>query len=252
MNQTLCDDWDRHWTDFSEASEMGPATKYRERVCLRMLGLAGLGEGVRVLDIGSGTGGFAELLCERFPRAHVRGLEMSQTGIELAARRVPRAQFEQRDLMAPLTGAPVRFDATHAVCSEVLEHLDDPVTFLRNATTYMAADCRLVVTVPGGTPNAFDLYIGHRRHYNAEELRHLLHNAGFEVELATGVGFPFFNLYRVLTTWRGERLKRDVSGVASLMVRAGTLVFGLLFRLNLMSAGWQTVAVARYRPHREP
>jgi trans-aconitate methyltransferase len=251
VSQALCDNWDQHWSDFSEAAEMGPAAKYRQRLCLRLLDIDGSGEGVRMLDIGSGTGAFAALFCKQYPQAKLHGLEMSQTGTDLAARRVPHAEFEQRDLLAPLApGASVRLEATHAVCSEVLEHLDDPATLLRNATAYMAPNCRLIVTVPGGKPNAFDRHIGHRRHYTAEDLKQLLTGAGFQVESATGAGFPFFNLYRALTTWRGERLKVDVAGRPSFPVRMGMLIFGLLLRFNLMSSGWQTVAVARYRPDR--
>jgi SAM-dependent methyltransferase len=201
-----------------------------------------------MLDIGSGTGAFAETFCARYPMARFHGLELSRTGTELGARRVPPAEFEQRNLMAPCTSGAVRFGATHAICSEVLEHLDNPAVLLRNAAAYMAPGCRVVVTVPGGRPNAFDRHIGHRRHYSGPELGQLLESAGFEVELATGTGFPFFNLYRLLTTWRGERLKQDISGPPSLLVRAGTAVFNPLFRLNSMGAGWQTVAVARYRP----
>jgi 2-polyprenyl-3-methyl-5-hydroxy-6-metoxy-1,4-benzoquinol methylase len=250
MSEALCDNWDQHWADFSEAAKDAPATRYRERVCLRLLQIPAPGSDVRMLDIGSGTGGFAELFCTRFPEARLLGLEISKTGVELSARRVPRAEFVQRDLMAapPNDRQQVSFNATHAVCSEVLEHLDDPLTFLLNARVYMSPNCRLVVTVPGGTPNSFDTYIGHRRHYSPANLQTLLEAAGFEVDLATGVGFPFFNLYRLLTTWRGHRLKQDVSGPPSLALRAGMAIFAVLFRFNLMSSGWQTVAVARRRP----
>lgn len=246
MSEALCDNWDQHWADFSEAAKTAPATRYRERVCLRLLKIATPGAGVRMLDIGSGTGGFAELFCARFAEAKLLGLEYSKTGVELSARRVPRAEFVQRDLLAPTSGQQdFSFAATHAVCSEVLEHLDDPLTLLLNAKMYMAPGCRLIVTVPGGTPNRFDTYIGHRRHYSPADLRELLAKAGFEVELATGVGFPFFNLYRQLTTWRGDRLKRDVAGPPSLALRAGMAIFAFLFRFNRMSSGLQTVAVAR-------
>jgi len=249
LSEALCDNWDQHWADFSEAAKNAPATRYRERVCLRLLQVRSSGAGVRMLDIGSGTGGFAEQFCSRFPEARLLGLEISKTGVELSARRVPRAEFVQRDLMAaPPNDQQISFGATHAVCSEVLEHLDDPLTFLLNAKMYMAPNCRLVVTVPGGAPNRFDTYIGHRRHYSPADLQMLLETAGFEVDLATGVGFPFFNLYRVVTTWRGDRLKQDVSGPPSLAVRVGMAIFAVLFRLNLMSSGLQTVAVARRRP----
>jgi hypothetical protein len=80
-------------------------------------------------------------------------------------------------------------------------------------------------------------------------LRKLLKSCGFEVEICYGAGFPFFNLYRLLLTMRGDRLIGDVSGPPSLVVRLGTAVFDRLFRLNFIRRwGWQTVAVARYRP----
>ena len=70
----------------------------------------------------------------------------------------------------------------------------------------MARDCRFVVTVPGGRMSAFDLYIGHRRHYTPASLSALLTNAGFEVELASAAGFPFLNLYRRVVIARGEQV----------------------------------------------
>ncbi len=242
----LHDDWDRHWTDFSATSEICPATRYRQKLCIRLLKIAGNGAGVRLLDIGSGTGGFAAAFLRRFPRAKVRGLELSERGTELARHRVPGAEFEQRNLIEALPpGRHDMFQATHAVCSEVLEHLEDPAALLRNAMDYFGPDCRLVVTVPGGTPNAFDRHIGHRRHYEAAELRQLLESVGLEVEWAGGVGFPFFNLYRLMVAWRGEQLKQEVAGPPSLSVRAGMAIFEALFHFNLMTAGWQTAAVAR-------
>lgn len=240
------DDWDKHWADFSEASEKGPATLYRHSSIIRLLDIPGDGQNVRLLDIGSGTGGFAKLFCATFPQAALLGLELSEAGVMMAKARVPGASFEKTDLLqGPDTDDPIEFNATHAICSEVLEHLDDPVRLLRNARRYMAPGCRLVVTVPGGKPNKFDVFIGHRKHYTGEMLRIELEAAGFDVNVSTGSGFPFFNAYRMLTTMRGDQLKRDVSGKPSWMVRVGSVVFGILFRFNLKSYGWQTVAVCR-------
>ena len=107
------------------------------------------------------------------------------------------------------------FHATHAVCSEVLEHLDEPVKLLKNARRYMGPGCKLAVTVPGGKSNAFGLYIGHRKDYTWQDPKGVLTDAGFDVSLATGIGWPFFfNLYRMLTA-RDAKLKQDVIGKPS-------------------------------------
>ena len=68
---------------------------------------------------------------------------------------------------------------------------------------------------------------------------------GFTVERTYGAGFPFFNLFRLFTTWRGEKFVLSVSGPASALVRVAGKVFDLVFRLNRNVMGWQTIAVAR-------
>ncbi len=66
--------------------------------------------------------------------------------------------------------SPYRAWADFAVCSEVLEHLDDPVLFLKNSAALMSPGCKLIVTVPGGPMSAFDKHIGHRRHFSKLDL----------------------------------------------------------------------------------
>jgi trans-aconitate methyltransferase len=242
------DNWDQHWLDFSVTSESAPATKYRQRLAFRLLDINANDPTVRMLEIGSATGKFAEDFCSRYRQSKFLGIDLSRMGVEMSARRVPSAQFIRRNLLLPSEpGQVFDFQATHALCSEVLEHVDEPYVLLRNAMAYMGPNCKLVVTVPGGHRNKFDEYIGHRRHYTTDELKKLLENVGFEVERVYAAGFPFFNLYRALTTLRGEKLIREVSGPPSSLVRIGTLVFDVLFRINLLHKwGWQTTAVARY------
>jgi SAM-dependent methyltransferase len=244
------DDWDRHWDAFSEANERNPAQAYRRRLALDLLERGGAPR--RLLDIGSGQGDFLALAAARWPQAELLGLEVSEVGVQVAAAKVPDARFRVRDLLA--AGGSAGDDtgwATHAVCSEVLEHVDDPVSLMRNARDCLAPGCRLVVTVPGGPMSAFDRHIGHRRHFSPGELAELLRQAGLRVEQATGAGFPFFNLYRLAVIARGRRLVEDAvavdGGTTSLPARAAMAAFWPLFRLNAPSSrfGWQTVAVAR-------
>ena len=243
------DDWDQHWLAFSATSEKAPATLYRRRLAFELLAVDPRDHSARMLEIGSGTGCFALDFNARYPHCRFLGVDLSRAGVELSSQRLPSATFIQRNLLEP-AAADQRLDyrATHALCSEVLEHIDDPALLLRHAAEYMAPGCKLVVTVPGGRRNAFDEHIGHRRHFTTAQLRDLLEHSGFEVEHTYGAGFPFFNLYRVFTTLRGRRLIQDVSGKPSWLVQTGSLVFGALFHFNLRNPwGWQTVAVARYR-----
>lgn len=253
MPSAGADDWDRHWDDFSAANERNPAQLYRHRLGLRLLDCSG--PGVRLLDVGSGQGAFLATAARRCPQAELAGLELSAQGVREARAKVPSARVEQRDLLADGVDPGVLAGwATHAFCSEVLEHVDDPVRLLCTARDHMAPGCRLVVTVPGGRMSAFDRHIGHRRHFSPVDLARVLGDAGFEVPMATGAGFPFFNLYRALVIARGDRLVGDVgaSGAGGSPTRAARIAmygFRPLFRLNLARSPWgaQTVAVAANR-----
>src|SRR5262245_43041606 len=206
------DDWDRHWRDYSDTAEQNPAQSYRRELILSLLGRVDAGQGMRIIDIGSGQRDMAAAIRARFPSAEILGIELAQSGVEISRRKVPTAQFVQRNLLDQ-TQPPedLRGWATHAVCSEVVEHLDDPVVVLRNARAYMNEQCCLVLTVPGGPMSAFDKHIGHRKHWRPRGIENLLRESGYTPEHVTGAGFPFFNLYRCLVILRGKKLISDVS-----------------------------------------
>jgi SAM-dependent methyltransferase len=243
------DDWDSHWHDYAESAASNPAQAYRRRLVLRFLASSGNGAPARVLDIGSGTGDLAAEIRNAFPTAELLGLDVSAAAVEHAARKVPAATFLQRDLLNGSEPDPEHQGwATHAVCSEVLEHVEDPETFLAHARFYLAPGCTLIVTVPGGPMSAFDRHIGHRQHFTAQSTGALLERAGFVVERASRAGFPFFNLYRLIVLMRGERLVDDAArGAGTRPARLVMRIFGALFRLNLTSSpwGWQVLAAAR-------
>jgi SAM-dependent methyltransferase len=187
----------------------------------------------------------------RFPRIEIMGLEVSESGVAIARRKVPTATVLQRDLVdSTKPDAEHRAWATHAICSEVIEHVDQPERLLSNAMQYLAPGCLLVVTVPGGPMSAFDHHIGHRRHYSSDDLTQLLAAVGLRVESIARAGFPFFNVYRLAIVLRGKRLVRDVtadnSGSSSRTARFLMGVFRQLFALNLDASpfGWQMVARA--------
>jgi SAM-dependent methyltransferase len=212
-----------------------------------------VGRRSRVVDIGSGQGDLAAMLVREYPEARVLGLELSSEGIAIAAAKVPAATFVQRDLLTELpVAAELAGFGQLAVCSEVLEHVDDPSRLLRNARAYLAPGARVVITVPGGPMSAFDRYIGHRRHHTPASLRAIVDESGLESVAVFRAGFPFFNVYRLTIILRGHRLIGDVSAheqgtaasnLASLVMR----VFRVLFRFNATRSpwGWQIVAIAR-------
>jgi SAM-dependent methyltransferase len=248
------DDWDDHWDTFGEAAKGNPANDYRHRVVTRLLG--DLPPDAVLLDVGCGQGQLALDYAAEHPRVRVRGVEYSAEGVR-RARESARAReldvvFEERDLLQPVTPPAAGDLATYAVCSEVLEHVPDPVTLVANARSLLAPGARVVVTVPGGPRSAFDRHIGHYRHFTRGDLRDVLERGGLEVERVYRTGFPFFNVYKLAVVARGERLVRDLqtreaTTKPSLVERAVVAAFRVGFRLNVLDfpLGWQLAAVAR-------
>lgn len=242
------DDWDRIWAHHSASAELNPAQEYRRRLILRLLQAD---RAARVVDIGSGQGDLARDLAASRPNIEILGLELSLSGIIIAESKCPTARFLQANLLD--VQAPGQYEAwgTHAVCSEVLEHVDDPATLLRNAACYLAPGARIVITVPGGPRTAFDLSIGHRPHFDRKRIATVIRAAGLEVLDVRAAGFPFFNLYRLVVLARGKRLISDVrqQGASAASATASVVLrfFTGLFRWNVDDTpfGWQIVAVAR-------
>jgi 2-polyprenyl-3-methyl-5-hydroxy-6-metoxy-1,4-benzoquinol methylase len=245
------DDWDKHWNEHAAMLALNPAVAFRRRLVIEMLSLSDANGPVRLLELGCGTGLFARDVLRAHPEVEFVGLDLSVKGVEIAGRNVPAAHFFQQDFTQPLR-LEERYHgwATHVVCSEVLEHLDDPVAMLRNVRALFAPGCRIIVTVPAGPLSAFAKHIGHRRHYTQRLLETTLHQAGLVVAELRGAGFPFYNLYLLATIARGKKLIEDAGGqngaTPSLAARLGMRVFSPLFKLNLnrSNLGWQVVAIA--------
>jgi 2-polyprenyl-3-methyl-5-hydroxy-6-metoxy-1,4-benzoquinol methylase len=253
------DDWDDHWARYGEAAEGNPANDYRRTLILRLLGNPR--SGATLLDIGSGQGQFAIAYQKLHPEVAVWGVEYSSLGVQ-RSRQAARdagvpARFVERNLLTPVEPDPDQPAASHAVCSEVLEHVDDPVTLMRNAMRMLAPGARVVVTVPGGPRSAFDRHIGHFRHFTAAYLHEVLTGAGLDVERVYRCGFPFFNLYKLAVIARGEKLvaaidSRPAGARPSRLQAVAARSFRMGFKLNLDDSpfGWQMAAVAHVPPAR--
>ena len=242
------DPWSVHWDQFSKATEANPGQALRRRLILRLLGPDAASPQAAILDFGCGSGDLLAEMAARFPGAALAGVDLSQSGLALTAAKLPSAMLRRFDFAVP-DGPPEELLgwATHVICSEVLEHVDDPAPLLANAARCLKPGGRLVVTVPGVPVSAFDRHIGHRRHFTRARLRDVLERAGFEVEVAAGAGFPAFNLYRIAVLLRGRRLIEDVSGPPRLLARSAMALFWGLMRVSLFDTpwGWQVVAAAR-------
>lgn len=240
--------WDDHWRKFAAATRANPGQALRRRQIFRLLGAGAAAPEATILDFGCGSGDLLVSLAARYPLARLAGVDGSTEGLAITARVLPEATLARADFAA---GAPeqLRGWASHAVCSEVLEHMDDPVAVLKAVAQCLKPGGRLVVTVPGGPMSAFDKSIGHRGHYTRGRLRGEMTQAGFRLEVAAAAGFPVFNLYRALVLLRGRRLADDIAGEPRLLARAAMAPLRWLMPLTLDDSPWGwLIAAAATRP----
>jgi len=150
----------------------------------------------RVLDVGCGAGANARVLRELCPSLHLVGIEPNARAAALA-REACDEVFEglAQDWLA--THEAERFDGV--ILSDVLEHVSDPVAFLRALAAAPALEhARFVISVPNYAvwynrirtlAGRFDyswsgLYDRtHLRFYTRRSLRDLLQYCGFRVRV---------------------------------------------------------------------
>jgi SAM-dependent methyltransferase len=249
------DIWNQHWINYEKAAQENPAQSYWRRLSFSFLNSfrsqTNFNSKMRVLDVGSGQGDFALELRKEFPNALLLGLELSASGVELSRVKVPSAEFIQQNLLEyHEQSSGFEKWATHAICTEVLEHLDNPEYLLENIKLYISSGCKLIITMPGGPRSYFDKLIGHRRHFNRNSLKALLDRTDYRVLSIRAIGFPFFNLYKMLIVARGKSLLKDVNqqsnqGQLPWLARLAMRVFEVLFHLDVsfLPWGWQMIAV---------
>jgi ubiquinone/menaquinone biosynthesis C-methylase UbiE len=96
-----------------------------------------------VLDAGCGSGFVTRWLQVGLPDARIAGVDVSNDALRRASRRVPEASFSSADVH-DLPFPDGSFDLV--VCTEVLEHVADPVAAMRELAR-VSRD-RVLVTVP--------------------------------------------------------------------------------------------------------
>ena len=136
------------------------------------------------------------------------------------------------------------------VASEILEHLDDAETFLKNALRLATPGRgRLLLTTQSGPVRETERRVGHRRHFTRDVLALLLRNTGWAEPRVWNAGFPFHDLSKWWANRNPESSFRRF-GDRSYGPRE-RLICALLrgaFALNSRSRGAQLYAVARRGP----
>jgi SAM-dependent methyltransferase len=172
------------------------------------LSLLGVGPGTRLVDVGCGEG-------RHVVEAARRGAVAVGVDVAPAFRDGARRGWGDFALAdgARLPFDPASFDA--AVCTEVLEHVDDPVACIAELSRVLRPGGRLAVSVP--TTMTEDLFWrfpgyartpgGHVRVFRTGELARLLRRQGFRL-YDLRYRHSLASLYWLLRCLRGLRQRR--------------------------------------------
>jgi glycosyltransferase involved in cell wall biosynthesis len=141
--------------------------------------------GSRVLEIGAGIGNLTRLLSSNDRQYTVTDVDREYlrrlNGLLGHRRNVSAALC---DLAKPEDFQPFRGRMDTVVCLNVLEHIEDDKTGLRNIYSALAPNGRAVILVPQGASafGTFDEVLGHCRRYSRTELTEKMGEVGFRVE----------------------------------------------------------------------
>lgn len=202
-----------------------------------------------VVDLGCGGGQLLDEVQQALPEARLVGVDLSERQIAENRAQKPDIRWLTANLEQPAEWSAddrQRYEAVTAI--EVIEHLDHPDVFLKNARALLAPGGFLLLSTQSGTVGETERRVGHRRHFTPEDITELLAAAGFAVARVWNAGFPFHDLSK----WYAN-LDPDTSmnrfGDKPYGLREDLICLGLraLFRLNSNRRGAQLFAVGGAR-----
>jgi SAM-dependent methyltransferase len=176
-----------------------------------------------LLEVGCGAGALLRDL---------DALGFTCTGMELGerARTIARAICRDRSRItiadAPQAAWAAAFD--YVAAFEVLEHIEDDLSALRQWRQWLRPEGTLVLSVPRGPErwNASDVWAGHFRRYTRASLTDVLERAGFRLSHFETYGFPVTNLIEPVRAWHHARVLKRRGELAD-NKHAGTVESGI-------------------------
>jgi ubiquinone/menaquinone biosynthesis C-methylase UbiE len=174
-----------------------------------LIDVAVLGAGERVLDVACGTGIIARLAAERVgPTGTVAGLDINPGMLAVARSATPQAVTIEW-YKASAEAAPLPNDAYDAVlCQMGLQFFPDKVAALREMRRVMAPAGRVVVNLPGPTPEVFVILAEALARHVKLEVAHFvqqvfsLHDTRQVQDLFSNAGFRQVSVQRNTRTLR--------------------------------------------------
>lgn len=232
----------------TESASHNPAQNYRFGLIKNELRVCDSNQKVKcVVDLGCGNGDLISKLSESFTHIELIGIEPSSTGFDISRAKNVTSLIIRSDITLDhlSDGALERADVV--VCTEVLEHLDNPNKLLTALSNSIKKGTKILVTVPGGPRSKFDRHIGHRTHFKKNQLIELIEDNGFSCDYVKRSGFPGHNIYKLITVILGNVLiKKSESFESTAGIGVISRILNRLMEKSFKDSpfGWQMLAVA--------
>jgi SAM-dependent methyltransferase len=199
-----------------------------------------------IVEVGIGHGSYFEILG---PYGSYMGIDIDERSVAAARQRYPAGRFAHADILQPdfLDGIlPAKADGIVSV--NVLEHIEDDATAVRNLVNALKPGGVLMINVPAlmSLYNDLDRLAGHYRRYSRADLQRLL--AGLPVKIER---ISYFNPIGGLGWWvnkfrRHESLNSDaVNGQIVLFEKFILPISRLLDPVTRGFFGQSVIAIAR-------
>jgi 2-polyprenyl-3-methyl-5-hydroxy-6-metoxy-1,4-benzoquinol methylase len=235
--------WNSYWLD---VQAIGPLTYTRFRLMLREIRKNIAAPPRHILDIGCGSGGMLRLLARKYPGADRVGIEPSA-----AARAALPAALSSQVLAGGVLELEGQLPAERAdlvVCSEVLEHVQQPGEVLGSLVRLAAPGALLIVTVPAGMRHwsVQDTEAGHLTRFEPDEFQALLKSANLQTLHLYTWGGPVSWMYNHLINALGPA--RAAHSGRSWLGRAVARLITLALRIDDLFVGrrgFQLIAAVR-------
>jgi SAM-dependent methyltransferase len=154
----------------------GVSTARSQKIVSWLTTSAVLPESGNLLDVGCGNGAFLRAFGARYPRWQMTGLELDDK-YQVVIKAIPGVK---RLHVGSLENLDDRFDLI--VLIHTLEHIPDPVAFLKMTSGKLYRGGRLLIEVPDLETSPFDLLIAdHCTHFTTETLHAVVAFAGFDI-----------------------------------------------------------------------
>lgn len=223
--------------ELEKFQKVSPFYLTRKRLILKLLGTPAE-PNMRVLDVGCGTGDLLPAIAQK--GFLIDGLDLSRIALKVAKSRAKKGEV----ILADVLHIPIRssyYDM--AVCSEVLEHVQEDSEVVREIWRVLKANGRAILTAPHGEEHwtEEDALDGHVRRYSKNRFIRLLRTNGFLIQSIICWGFPIAILFRrfISTPVFRKRLHKRVSyNRASPLVRGLFVLLASFFVMDELFSGF--------------